>query len=375
MLFINTLIELFSDTTLRAVAIGTMVLGASSGMLGSFAVLRKQSLLGDAISHAALPGIVLAFMITKSKESHVLLLGALIVGLIGAYWIRNITQKTKLKTDTALGLVLSLFFGFGMLLLTYVQKMPDANQAGLDKYLFGQAATLVSSDVSIMIGVTIIALLVLFLFWKEFKLMLFDSDYAQTLGFNIKFIDLLISFFIVLIIILGLQTVGVVLMSSLLLAPAAAARQWTNSLGKMIFLAAIFGAISGVLGTAISATEDNLATGPLIVIVASSIVFISFLFSPIRGILFRQIRLYKNRNNLESMKTLKLMFKIAENHDDITHPHSIGILNDFKGISKSSLKEMIENDWIKIKGNQWNLTPTGFEKAQEMFHKKDKRND
>ena len=122
MLFINTLIELFSDTTLRTVAIGTMVLGASSGMLGSFAVLRKQSLLGDAISHAALPGIVLAFMITKSKESHVLLLGALIFGLIGAYWIRNITHKTKLKTDTALGLVLSLFFGFGMLLLTYVQK-------------------------------------------------------------------------------------------------------------------------------------------------------------------------------------------------------------------------------------------------------------
>lgn len=375
MLFINTLIELFSDTTLRTVAIGTMVLGASSGMLGSFAVLRKQSLLGDAISHAALPGIVLAFMITKSKESHVLLLGALIVGLIGAYWIRNITHKTKLKTDTALGLVLSLFFGFGMLLLTYVQKIPDANQAGLDKYLFGQAATLVSSDVSIMIGVTIVALLVLFLFWKEFKLMLFDSDYAQTLGFNIKFIDLLISFFIVLIIILGLQTVGVVLMSSLLLAPAAAARQWTNSLGKMIFLATIFGAISGVLGTAISATEDNLATGPLIVIVASSIVFISFLFSPIRGILFRQIRLYKNRNNLESMKTLKLMFKIAKTHDDITHPHSIGILNDFKGISKSSLKEMVENDWIKIKGNQWSLTPTGFDKAQEMFHEKDNRND
>lgn len=375
MLFVNTLIELFSDTTLRTVAIGTMVLGASSGMLGSFAVLRKQSLLGDAISHAALPGIVLAFMITKSKESHVLLLGALIVGLIGAYWIRNITHKTKLKTDTALGLVLSLFFGFGMLLLTHVQKIPDANQAGLDKYLFGQAATLVSSDVYIMIGVTIVALLVLFIFWKEFKLLLFDSDYAQTLGFNIKFIDLLFSFFIVLIIVLGLQTVGVVLMSSLLLAPGAAARQWTNSLGKMIFLAAIFGAISGVLGTAISATEDNLATGPLIVIVASSIVFISFLFSPIRGILFRQIRLYKNRNNLESMKTLKLMFKIAKTHDDITHPHSIGILNDFKGISKSSLKEMVENDWVKIKGNQWSLTPTGFDKAQEMFHEKDKRND
>src|SRR5690606_3358443 len=134
-----------------------------------------------------LPGIVLAFLWTGSKDVNILLLGALVFGIIGSLGIRNMTQKTKLKTDTSLGLILSLFFGFGMLLLTYAQKIPDANQAGLDKYLFGQAATLVSSDVSIMIGVTIVALLVLFIFWKEFKLMLFDSDYAQTLGFNIKF--------------------------------------------------------------------------------------------------------------------------------------------------------------------------------------------
>lgn len=375
MSFFSILIELFTDTTLRTVAIGTMVLGASSGMLGSFAVLRKQSLLGDAISHAALPGIVLAYLITRSKESYILLIGALMVGLLGAYWIRNIINKTKLKTDAALGLVLSLFFGFGMFLLTYVQKIPDANQAGLDKYLFGQAATLVSSDVYIMSVVTMIALLILLLFWKEFKLMLFDSDYAQTLGFNIKFIDTLISFFIVLIIVLGLQTVGVVLMSSLILAPAAAARQWTNSLGKMIFIAAIFGAISGLFGTAISATEDNLATGPLIVIAASSIVLFSFIFSPIRGLLFRQIRWYKNRNNLESMKTLKLMFNIAKTHEDFTHPHSIGILNDFKGFSKASLKDMEDKHWIEVNGNQWHLTPKGFNYAQEMFHKKENVND
>ena len=175
---------LFTDYTLGTITLGTAVLGAICGMLGSFAVLRKQSLLGDAISHAALPGIAIAFLITGTKDTNILLLGALISGLIGTFWIRGMTHKTHLKSDTALGLVLSLFFGFGMLLLTFIQKQPNANQAGLDKYLFGQAATLVKSDVILMITVTSICLFVLLLFWKEFKLLLFDADYTKTLGFN-----------------------------------------------------------------------------------------------------------------------------------------------------------------------------------------------
>lgn len=371
----NLFIELFTDTTLRTITLGTVVLGATSGMLGSFAVLRKESLLGDAISHAALPGIVLAFMFTGSKESYVLLIGALIVGLIGTIWIRGIVNKTHLKTDAALGLILSIFFGFGMLLLTYVQKLPNANQAGLDKYLFGQAATLVDKDVYILIGVTVVALIVLLLFWKEFKIMLFDTDYAKTLGFNVKLIDILITFFIVLTIVLGLQTVGVVLMSALLLAPAAAARQWTNSLGKMVVIAAFIGALSGLIGTGISASESNLSTGPVIVIVASALVLFSFIFSPIRGILFQQIRLYQNRNNLEQMKTLQLMYNIAITHSNFSHPHSIGILNDFRGFTKSSLKKMEDKHWIEINGNEWHLTETGFNEAKNMFHSKPLRNE
>ena len=199
----------FSDYTLRTITFGTAILGAVTGMLGSFAVLRKESLLGDAISHAALPGIAIAFLITGIKDGNVLLIGALISGLIGTFWIRGIVAKTHLKSDTALGLILSLFFGFGMLLLTFIQKQPDANQAGLDKYLFGQAATLVESDVWMMTISTGVCLFILMLFWKEFKLLLFDKDYTETLGFNTQLIDILITTFIVLAIVLGLQTVGV----------------------------------------------------------------------------------------------------------------------------------------------------------------------
>jgi manganese/zinc/iron transport system permease protein len=365
----------FTDYTLRTITLGTAILGAVCGMLGSFAVLRKQSLLGDAISHAALPGIAIAFLITGAKESNTLLIGALVSGLIGTFWIRGIITKTHLKSDTALGLILSLFFGFGMLLLTFIQKQPNANQAGLDKYLFGQAATLVESDVWFMAIVAGLCLFVLLLFWKEFKLLLFDADYTKTLGFNTKFIDILITSFIVLAIVLGLQTVGVVLMSAMLLAPAAAARQWTNSLSVMVILASVFGAFAGVFGTAISASQNNLSTGPVIVIVAGVFVLISFVFSPSRGLLFRQIRFIKNRRDLELHKTLAFMYHIAETHDDISHPHTVKILNNFQGYTRSTLKKLVDRNYVTLDGKMWSLTENGFNTASNLYNQQSDNNE
>ncbi len=367
--------QLFSDHTLQTITLGTAILGAVCGMLGSFAVLRKQSLLGDAISHAALPGIAIAFLITGTKDSNVLLLGALISGLLGAFWIKSIITKTHLKSDTALGLILSLFFGFGMLLLTFIQKQPNANQAGLDKYLFGQAATLLEKDVWFMALVVSLCLGVLLLFWKECKLLLFDAEYTVTLGFNIKFLEILITSFIVVAIILGLQTVGVVLMSAMLLAPAAAARQWTNSLAIMVLLAAIFGAFSGIIGTGISTSQANLSTGPVIVLVASVFVLFSFIFSPGRGLLFKEIRLRKNRNNLKLHKTLSFMYGIAKNHEDITHPHTVKILNNFQGYTKKSLQKLEQQEYIVVRGLNWSLTEKGFHTAKNLYNQNITTND
>lgn len=363
------LTDFFTNYTLRTITLGTAVLGAICGMLGSFAVLRKQSLLGDAISHASLPGIALAFIITGVKNDNLILIGALISGLVGTFWIKGIVKRTRLKNDTALGLILSLFFGLGMLLLTFIQKMPNANQAGLDKYLFGQAATLVEEDVWVMATATGISLIVLLLFWKELKLLLFDPDYTKTLGFNTRFLDILITSFIVLAIVLGLKTVGVVLMSAMLLAPAAAARQWTNNLGIMIVLASILGAFSGVLGTAISASQDNLSTGPVIVLVAAAFVAISFVFSPGRGLLFREIRIRRNRRELHLRKTLTFMYHIARDHEEISHPHAIKILNNFHGFSRKSLTKLEEQQFIKLNGKEWALTKKGYNEAEAMYNK------
>ena len=295
----------------------------------------------------------------------------MISGLIGTFWIRGIIKKTYLKSDTALGLILSLFFGFGILLLTFIQKLPNANQAGLDKYLFGQAATLVESDVWTMAIVTSICLVVVLLFWKEFKMLLFDPDFTTTLGFNTKFIDILITSFIVLAIVLGLQTVGVVLMSAMILAPAAAARQWTNKLSVMVGLAALFGAFSGVFGTAISASQNNLSTGPVIVLVASVFVFFSFIFSPSRGLLFKQIRFIKNRRDIQLNKTLAFMYNIAETHEDISHPHAIRILNNFQGYTKGTLRKLVDKNYVTLDGNMWSLTQEGFQKASNLYNQQE----
>lgn len=281
---------LFFDHTLRTVALGSATLGIVSGALGCYAVLRRQSLLGDAVSHAALPGIALAFLLTGSKEPLALLLGAGIVGVIGTMLMLLIIRTTRIKDDSALGLVLSVFFGFGLMLLTFIQRQPNAAQAGLDRYLFGQAAALLERDVVMMAVIGGVALLAVAVYWKEFKLLSFDPDYAASLGMPVRFFDILLTTLLVVAIVLGLQTVGVVLMSAMIVAPAAAARQWTDRLGVMVVLAAVFGALSGVGGTLISGSAAHMPTGPTIVLCVSVIVAVSLLFAPNRGLVWGWLR-------------------------------------------------------------------------------------
>ncbi|MEY8353187.1 iron chelate uptake ABC transporter family permease subunit [Lachnospiraceae bacterium 54-53] len=289
------IISLLSNYTFQTVALGSALLGLISGVLGSFAVLRKQSLLGDGVSHSALPGVVLAFVLSGSKNTEVLLAGAFISGLLATLFIVSIVRHTRVKFDSALALVMSVFFGLGMVLLTYVQKIPNSNQAGLKRFIFGQASTLLERDIILMVICGVVLLFLVLLFWKEFKLFTFDSDFAQSLGFSPKKLNLLLSFMIVLAIIIGLQTVGVILMSAMLITPAVAARQWTNKLWVMVVLSALFGAVSGAAGTAASSLVQKLPTGPAIVVCVSIIVVVSVLFAPGRGVLHRVYRRRKNR--------------------------------------------------------------------------------
>ena len=295
----NLSILIHLDYTLMIVAIGAALLGAVSGSLGTYAVLRRQSLLGDAISHAALPGVAIAFLLTGSKTPLILVLGAALAGWLGTLLILSIVRLTRIKYDSALGIVLSTFFGFGLVLHTLIQRTGNANQAGLDTFLFGQAATVLESDV-LTIGILGgVAIIIMFVFWKELKLLVFDEGFAASLGFPIRVLDILLTSLLVIAIVLGLQAVGAVLMSAMLVAPAVAARQWTNKLSLMMFLAACFGALAGVSGTIISSSASRIPTGPTIVLCATVVVGLSIAFAPNRGLLWDWLRHQRNKQNLK----------------------------------------------------------------------------
>jgi manganese/zinc/iron transport system permease protein len=296
--------DLFFDYTLRNVALGTALLGLVAGVLGSFANLRRQGLMGDALSHAALPGICLAYLVTHQKTPLILMAGAGIAAWLGMALILRITRHTRIDPNSALGIVLTVFFGFGVVLLTVLQKRNDAGQAGLDKFLFGQAAALVEESVLTMGVLGGLALAVVALLFKEFKLLSFDPEYAQTIGYPVRLLDTLLTGLLVVAVVIGLNTVGVVLMSALLVAPGAAARQWTHSLSTMLGIAGAFGAVSGVLGAVISVTESRIPTGPVIVLVVSAIVFLSLFLGSARGLLWEWLRHAKNRHTLQPPPTL-----------------------------------------------------------------------
>ena len=290
-------IGIFTDYTLRYVALGSAILGVTSGALGCFTVLRKQSLFGDALAHAALPGIGFAYLFAGTKDSLLLMLGAAIFAWFGGIVTLAITNTTRIKQDAALGITLSVFFGLGIVLLTYLQSVGGASQGGLDRFLFGQAAALIESDV-INLGILATGCFaVLIIFFKEFKITTFDSAFGQSLGFPTKYLSALLTSIIVVAVVIGLHTVGVVLMVAMLIAPAAAAKQWISSLKGMLILSAIFGGISGIVGSMISSTTEGMSTGPVIVITVTAILGISLIFSPKQGYLFQYIRRRKQHEN------------------------------------------------------------------------------
>ena len=284
--------------TTQMVLLGTALLGLASGIAGTFAVLRKESLIGDGLSHAALPGVVIAFLLTGIKDIEVLIAGAALSSITAAWLITITVENSKIKFDGALATILSAFFGLGMVLLTYLQSLNNAGQAGLSKFIFGQAATILARDVYITSAAALIIIVLTALFWKELKLISFDVEYAKTLQIPVTFTLILYRSLLIMTIIIGIQSVGAILISSLLIAPAVGARQWTNKLGTMCILAGLFGMISAIGGTIWSTSVPKLPTGPAIIVILSILVLLSLIFAPNRGMLW-QFR--KNRQSKHAL--------------------------------------------------------------------------
>ena len=367
----NLDMSLFSlaNANVRYVLIGSMLLGLASGVLGAFALLRQRSLLGDALAHSALPGVCLAFLLSGSKSILVLLVGASVSGVLGVLGIQFIIKNGRVKPDAAIGIILTVFFGIGIVLLTTIQRQPLGNQAGLDKFLFGQAAAMVPADLFIMSVLSVLILAVIVLFFKEFRLLAFDADYLASLGFPVGRIDLGLMALIVLAVMVGLQAVGVILIAALLITPAAGARFWTNQLTTMVILSGIFGAVSGVLGTFFSSLAPRVPTGPVMVLAATFFFVISAVFAPRRGVLAQWILHQDNKKRSANEHILRGIYELVElnpqsrslSQRDLAHHLNLDRRNVNRFVKRCRRKGLV----TKSK-DQLALTTAGFQRAEQV---------
>lgn len=292
------LIELLPLSYPDAVVVcGAVALGIAAGVLGALAVVRQRSLVGDALAHSALPGICVAFLVTGVKDATGLLAGAAVAGVVGAVVMVAIEHTSRIRPDAAIGVVLSSFFSLGIVLLTAIGHRDNANQAGLENYLFGQAAGLLERDVEVMTLVALVAIGIVALAFRPLKATLFDPSFAGATGLPVRLLEVASTALLVVAVVIGIRAVGAILMVAMLVVPTAAARQLTSRLSVMLGLAALVGAVVGVVG-ALLAGAAEVPTGPVIVLVGAAVVLAAVLLAPGRGVLWRSRRLARDRRRL-----------------------------------------------------------------------------
>ncbi len=308
------------DYNTTVVLAGTGLLGLVSGVIGSFAVLRRRALIGDALSHAALPGICIAFLLTGQRHFTALLAGAFVTGLIGVWTVSFLRRHTRTKEDAAIGIVLSVFFGAGIVLSRSIQNMSvEGSKAGLDNFIFGKTAGMLAEDVYATLAVAVLIGIVVVVFYKEFKLVSFDSDFSTVQGWPTLLLDLTLMSLLALTAVVGLPAVGVVLMAALLIVPGAAARFWTDRLGPLLCVSGLFGFLTGIGGTlagvvASDVWDVHLPAGPVIVLAGAALFTVSMLAAPRRGVLARLAELLRLSRKVAEQNLLRTAYELTEPH-------------------------------------------------------------
>ena len=313
----------FSDVLLlrnyntRLVVLSTTLLGISAGMVGSFLLLRKRALMGDVMAHACLPGIVLAFVLLvrlghSGMQLGALLAGAVITGLLGVWLVLLIRRVPRLHDDVAMGIILSVFFGFGIMLIGLIQNAPGAATAGIHSFIYGKTASLIRMDFFLIASAAILVLVITLLLQKEMTLLCFDEAYARTLGWNVLRLDMTLLLLVSGVTVVGLQAVGLILIVAFLIIPAAAARFWTNDIRHMQILAGVIGGGSGWLGSSMSALLPRLPAGAVIVLGATVLFFISLLFGGARGIVKQLWHARCLRRQIAIQDLLRAVFELQE---------------------------------------------------------------
>ncbi|QDT99758.1 metal ABC transporter permease [Gimesia aquarii] len=373
------------DYNTRIVILGTTLLGMSAGMVGSFALLRKRALMGDALSHATLPGIAIAFIVATTlgldgKSLPVLLVGAALSGLMGIATILLIRNLTRLKEDAALGIVLSVFFGAGIALLGIVQQMETGHAAGLESFIYGKTASMVASDAWLIGSAGMTCMLISILLFKELTLLCFDEGFADSRGFPVVFLDMMLMGLVVVVTIIGLQAVGLILMISLLVIPPAAARFWTEKMVNMTIVAIVLGALSSMIGSAMSAIFPNLPSGAMIVLVSTAMFLFSMVFGVPRGILIRKLRRYELNTKINRQHLLRGIYEYLEARGLLNEKQRLESIQvpidavfQMRSWSRPKLKKIIKRAQQEqlvelVHENQMQLTEAGLKEAIRLVH-------
>ncbi len=350
----------FTDPIAAKVMLGVAIIGAISGVVGTFSFLRKKTLIADAVSHSVLPGVCIGFMFAGTKDPISLMLGALLVGWFSVWFIDYISRATKLSEDTAIALVSTLFFAIGSVLLSILSKSQNAEQSGLKNFLFGKAATMTTFDLQVFSFVSLAIIGVVVLFYKPFQLVSFNTDFARSIGVKVKTIEFLLSTLTVLTVAIGIQAVGVVLMSALLIAPAASARYWTNKLNVMLILAAVFGMLSGMLGVMFSTMKDNMPTGPWIVFALFIFTLSTLLFAPKKGWFSIQKRNRANGRLIAEENILKIIYQLKENgKQEISFKEFLEKRSMDTNLLEKTIKHLINNKLINSENHLFSLSEAG----------------
>lgn len=355
----------------RVVILGVMALGVAAGLVGTFLLLRKRALTADALSHATLPGITVAFMVMvalgmQGKSMFGLMIGAFVFGCIGVLLILGIRRTTKLKDDAAIGIVLSVLFGLGLCLLRLATEMPSGNAAGLNGFIFGKAASMVASDTKVIAIVALCTGIIVTVLRKELTALCFDENFGAVQGWPILRLDIVLMTLVAIVTVIALQSVGLVLAVAMLIVPAASARYWCTKIGSLLVASAIIGCLGGWLGGVVSALVPKMPTGPVIVLVCGGWFIFSFIFGPVNGIVARQWRIWRLNRRIEMQHILRAMYEVSsENH--FCKFNSILCCRSWSQTQvKRLLSRLIRQKYVTKEKEGWVLTDAGMQKATHV---------
>jgi len=345
-----------------------VLLGAGCGLLGCFVVLRRVALMGDAVSHAVLPGVVAGLIYSPERNPLLIFLFAATAGLLGVGLVRMMVVSTRLKSDTALGVVLATFFAFGIMWQTRNQQ----DTVGVMNFMFGNVGSIDASDLRMMLMTTLLLVVTVYILRRPFLVMSFDEGFSRGLGYPVGLLNGVFYFLLTFSVVVALQAVGVVLVSAMLITPEAAAYLLTDRFGKMLALSVIFGVLSGVTGGLVSAGVNGLPTGPVITLAATLVFAVIYLVAPQHGVLAKALRTSKRRMRVRRENMLKAIYQIHESEGFAHEEVSVLMLARKRGQTEEIVKKEcralqgrgligMADDGVSI-----HLSRSGWKRAMEL---------